>query len=156
WAWGIVAGVASALAVGASMIGAGGPGEGTAFGEQAAGAAGGRFDGTGSLSPARSTTPVRYGRDIRPLLADHCFKCHGPDAGARRAELRLDQAESATAAHDGGTPIVPGRPEDSELLTRIASTEPDEMMPPPTSGKQPLTAEERQLIRAWIAGGAAY
>src|SRR5262249_60563422 len=63
----------------------------------------------------RAPAEIRYDRDVRPILADRCFKCHGPDAGARRADLRLDESEFATAAMKHGTPIAPGDPEKSEV-----------------------------------------
>src|ERR1051326_260919 len=98
----------------------------------------------------------RYGRDVRPILADRGFSCHGPDANKRRAHLRLDLAEDATAPHETGTPLVPGDPASSELWMRINSTDPDVHMPPPTSTKQPLSAPQKEAIRAWIAAGAKY
>jgi hypothetical protein len=111
-------------------------------------------------SAASATSdPVRYDRDIRPLLSDRCFKCHGPDAAARKAELRLDQFKSATAEMDGEggyQRIAPGNPEASELWARITSDDPKEQMPPPGSNKRPLSAEEKDLIRRWIAEGARY
>ncbi len=91
---------------------------------------------------------VRYDRDIRPLLSDRCFKCHGPDAGARKAELRLDQP--------GARAIVPGDVEGSSLWRRINETDPGELMPPPESNKRGLSAEEKELVRRWIAEGAKY
>jgi hypothetical protein len=142
-AWAIE--VIAALAVAAGVCGMSGDGS---------------EEGASRRTQASSNTSVapiaRYDRDIRPLFADHCFKCHGPDPSARRADLRLDQSESATAARDGETPIVPGHPDSSELWKRITSDDPDEMMPPPKSGKRALSAEERELVRAWIASGAAY
>src|SRR5262245_32125127 len=99
---------------------------------------------------------VRYDRDVRPILADRCFKCHGPDPGARRADLRLDESAFATAAKKHGTPIAPGDPGKSEVLARVASDDPDEMMPPPGSGKAHLQPHEREVLRQWIAAGAAY
>ena len=97
---------------------------------------------------------VSFNRDIRPLLSDRCFHCHGPDAGDRQAGLRLDQAEGSEGAHEFA--IEPGSPEDSELWDRITSDDPDLVMPPPDSHKKPLSDEEKQLIRRWIEQGAAY
>lgn len=99
---------------------------------------------------------TRYGRDVRPILSDRCFKCHGPDAATRKADLRLDDPESATAQRKHGAAIVPGDPKSSLMWTRICSEAPDDVMPPPESGKQQLTAHERQLIFNWIAQGAHY
>lgn len=106
---------------------------------------------------AATTAPSpRYGRDIRPLLSDRCFECHGPDEAARQAGLRLDVYEGATAARRGGAAIVPGNPAGSAVMARISSTDPDEVMPPPSAGKKPLTREERELIARWIGAGAEY
>ena len=98
---------------------------------------------------------IRFDRDIRPLLAENCFACHGPDAGKRQADLRLDTAEGATADRDGVRAVVAGNPSASELLTRISSSDPDVVMPPPDSHKL-LTTEEKQLLQQWIAEGAPY
>jgi hypothetical protein len=93
---------------------------------------------------------IAFNRDIRPLLSDRCFACHGPDASHREADLRLDREESAKASA-----IVPGKPEDSELVARITSNDPEMRMPPPDSGKS-LSAKEQQLLTQWIAAGAPY
>jgi len=100
--------------------------------------------------------PVLFGRDIRPLLSDRCFKCHGPDAGTRAADLRLDERDAAVKPRRDGTPIVPGKSVDSEILRRITSTDPALRMPPPDSNKKPLSYEEVGLMTAWIDGGADY
>jgi len=94
---------------------------------------------------------VVFNRDIRPILSDHCFACHGPDGGARQADLRLDDRASALAAGA----IVPGRPEESGLVARIRSLDPDLVMPPPEAHK-PLDAAKRDLLVRWIAEGAGY
>jgi hypothetical protein len=91
-----------------------------------------------------------FDRDIRPILSDRCFYCHGPDAEQRQADMRLDTREGAIAAV-----IVPGKPDESELVRRITSDDPDERMPPPDSHLS-LTDAEKQLLRAWIAEGAKY
>src|SRR5687768_734178 len=76
--------------------------------------------------------PLRYNRDIRPILSDNCFACHGPDKAKRDSGLRLDIREEAIRpAESGDTAIVPGRPEQSQLITRIITDDPDEVMPPP-------------------------
>src|SRR5262249_35908268 len=91
----------------------------------AAAAAGPSGDGGSAVAPAGPEAAlVRYDRDVRPLLSDRCFKCHGRDESKRRAKLRLDDAASAIEAHARGTPIVPGDPESSELLDRIGSDDP--------------------------------
>lgn len=97
-----------------------------------------------------------YNRDIRPLLSNNCFYCHGPDEKKREAKLRLDVRESALAEHDSGHAIVPGKPEESELLTRILSHDKDEVMPPPKAKKAPLTGEQVATLRRWIEQGAPY
>jgi len=112
----------------------------------------GRLGEGGADAPA----PLRYDRDVRPILADRCFPCHGPDAKKRQAELRLDQFETATAARTDGAAIVPGRPEASLLWARLNHADPDERMPPADSNRRALSAPERELLRRWIEEGAAY
>ncbi|MGD9644514.1 MAG: DUF1549 domain-containing protein, partial [Pirellulales bacterium] len=100
--------------------------------------------------------PVEFNRDVRPILSAHCFKCHGPDDDTREAELRFDQREVAIAAAASGTPaIVPGKPDESELVRRITSEDADEQMPPAAANK-PLTDEQKRILRDWIAAGAPY
>ncbi|GIW94619.1 MAG: chromosome segregation protein [Pirellulaceae bacterium] len=99
---------------------------------------------------------VDYLRQIRPILADNCFRCHGPDEAARQSGLRLDVRELATAPADSGQPaIVPGSPEQSELLRRVTSEDPSERMPPPET-KLSLSGAQIDLLRRWIAQGAHY
>jgi hypothetical protein len=98
---------------------------------------------------------VEFNRDIRPLLSDHCYACHGPDQAKRQAELRLDLEAEAFARREGTTPIVPGDPAASELYRRIASSDPDERMPPAEAGRT-LTAEQIDLVRRWIDEGAKW
>ena len=105
---------------------------------------------------ALAESQVDFQTLIRPILVDHCFQCHGPDPEAREAELRLDIRELAIADRDSGDiAIVPGRPETSELVQRVMSANPDEVMPPP-SQKNPLTTEQAALLQRWIAEGANY
>ncbi len=99
---------------------------------------------------------IRYGRDIRPILSDRCFLCHGPDRAQQQAGLRLDSFEAATAIRPDGAAVVPGDPSSSLIWQRITSTHADEVMPPSDSGKTPLTDEERRLVRIWIEQGAEY
>ncbi len=108
------------------------------------------------VKPRELVEPVRYDRDIRPILSDRCFICHGPDPGKRKADLRLDLAEGATEMRDGVAPIVPGDPDRSELLRRVACGDPDEVMPPPGSNKRAINAQELDLLRRWIVEGAKY
>jgi len=113
---------------------------------------------TSGPSPAvqASATDVRYGRDVRPILSDRCFLCHGTEPGQRQADLRLDLEELATAERDGGAAIVPGDSAASELWRRISSDDPDFMMPPPGSNRRALTAEQKETLRDWIDEGAKY
>jgi hypothetical protein len=99
---------------------------------------------------------VSFNRDIRPIMSDTCFRCHGPDKSSRMADLRLDLRDAATKKTDSGvTPIVPGKPEESEIVRRIFSTDPAEMMPPDYSHKV-LTQKQKETIRQWVAEGAQY
>jgi mono/diheme cytochrome c family protein len=99
---------------------------------------------------------VDFLRDVRPILATHCLKCHGPDEDQRQGGLRLDQRESATAPADSGErAIVAGDPSKSELLRRINATADSEQMPPPDV-KNPLTDSQKQTLRRWIEQGAEY
>jgi hypothetical protein len=104
----------------------------------------------------RELDAPRYGRDIRPILSDRCFTCHGPDAEKRMAGLQLDTFEGATAAREGGAAIVPGDLGASELWRRITSDDDDVRMPPPSSTKKALTDAEREAIARWIEAGAVY
>ncbi len=98
--------------------------------------------------------PPDFARDIRPILADHCFACHGPDAAGRQAGLRLDQREAALEPRDGAPAIVAGEPAASALVARIHA-QGEERMPPDAFGK-PLTDRDRDLLGRWIAAGAPY
>lgn len=99
---------------------------------------------------------IDFARQIRPMLSDNCFACHGPDDKARKGGLRLDiHADTLKAGKSGKVAIVPGHPEQSELIARIQSHDPDELMPPGKSGKT-LTAAQIDLFRRWIAEGATY
>jgi len=102
-------------------------------------------------SAARAAEPLEYNRDVRPILLENCFACHGPDSAARKADLRLDQRE---AAIDAGA-IMPAKADESELIRRILSADPEELMPPPATKKQ-LTGEQKEVLRRWIAAGAQY
>jgi hypothetical protein len=98
---------------------------------------------------------VSFNRDIRPILSDKCFHCHGPDSKTREADLRLDTREGLFSEIDDIFPVVPGHPEKSELMVRILSTDKDEVMPPPKAHKT-VKPEEVALLRAWIEQGAEY
>ncbi len=108
-----------------------------------------------TVAPA-AAADVDFARDVRPILARHCFKCHGPDAEQRKGDLRLDDRQVATGpAESGERAIVPGEPEASELIRRIGTSDPDEVMPPPET-KNPVSAADREILRQWIAAGAEY
>src|SRR5438105_14413635 len=96
----------------------------------------------GSRFALAAEKKLDFNRDIRPILSENCFQCHGFDEKARKAELRLDQDESAYAEHDSGKSIVPGHPEQSELWRRITSSDESEMMPPPDSHRQLKTEQK--------------
>ncbi len=105
----------------------------------------------GAYVRAAEERPIDYARQIRPILVKNCFSCHGPDDDAREAELRLDRAEAAYEAEA----IVPGKPDESELVARITSDDADLLMPPAES-KKTLTPEQIELLRRWIEQGAKY
>src|SRR5712671_6527648 len=115
------------------------------------------FLGATVPSPAHAAdSTIQFNRDIRPILSDNCFSCHGIDAKKREAKLRLDIAEGAFKANeDGVAPITPGDPGKSEVWLRIISDDKDEMMPPPKSHKK-ITAEQRKVIKRWIEEGAPF
>lgn len=120
---------------------------------------------TGSLShPGLKDTPVakisknrpiKFNRDVRPILSETCFHCHGPDEHGRRADLRLDEREGALADLGGYVAIVPGDVEKSEAWQRIVSDDPEELMPPPESHLV-LTESQKSTLRRWIEEGAQY
>ena len=102
------------------------------------------------------TGQINFSRDIRPILSDKCFQCHGPDEAKQESGLRLDERQDALApAESGATAIVPNHPDTSELIKRILSKDADTVMPPPASQKV-LSIEEIELLRKWIAEGAKY
>ncbi|HEY0076374.1 MAG TPA: c-type cytochrome domain-containing protein [Abditibacteriaceae bacterium] len=107
------------------------------------------------MAPAIQAAPtipkVQYNRDVRPILSENCFACHGFDKNQRKAGLRLDVREDALAAKA----FVPGKPDASELVKRIFTDKADELMPPADSHKS-LTAEQKQILKRWIAEGAEY
>ncbi|NLX99782.1 MAG: DUF1549 domain-containing protein [Rhodopirellula sp.] len=110
----------------------------------------------GSPPSATAADPaIVFNRDIRPLLSENCYRCHGPDAGQRQADLRLDTAEGAVADLGGYRAIVPGKPEESEAYVRIAEPDESMRMPPADSGRQ-LSADQVALIGRWIRQGAEW
>ena len=99
---------------------------------------------------------VDFNREIRPILTENCYKCHGPDDGARKAKLRFDVREPALKpAKSGKVAIAPGAPEKSEMIARITTPDDDDRMPPLKTGKK-LTAAQIESLRRWIAQGAPY
>jgi hypothetical protein len=98
---------------------------------------------------------VEFNRDVRPILSDTCFRCHGFDKNTREADLRLDVREAAIADLGGYAAIVPGSPEKSEIWKRITTQEQDDVMPPPKEHRQ-LSARDKEIVRRWIQQGAEY
>ena len=106
--------------------------------------------------PAAAREGIEFSRDIRPILGSKCYACHGPDEGQRQAGLRLDQRELAIGRlASGSVAVVPGKPQESELLRRIHTSSADEQMPPPET-KKTLTEVEKELLTRWVAAGAPY
>jgi hypothetical protein len=98
---------------------------------------------------------VDFTNDVRPILSEHCFHCHGPDKSTREANLRLDLSEGALKDLGGYSAVVPGKPEDSELVFRLHSDDKDELMPPPETGKR-LSPKQKKILEDWIKQGAEY
>jgi hypothetical protein len=122
----------------------------------AAGLAIAALAGTARTALGAGPEKTVFSRDIRPILADKCFKCHGPDATQRKAKLRLDNARDACVPAESGSPaIVPGKIDESELYRRIVADDASERMPPAKSGKA-LSAAEIARIKTWIEAGAHY
>ncbi|MCB0220379.1 MAG: DUF1549 domain-containing protein, partial [Chrysiogenetes bacterium] len=99
--------------------------------------------------------PVDFSKQIRPILSENCFFCHGPDEKKREAGLRLDEETSAKKDNDGVIAVVPGKPDESALIQRIVTTDPDEIMPPPKQHKTILPAQIA-LLKEWIKQGAKW
>jgi Protein of unknown function (DUF1553)/Protein of unknown function (DUF1549)/Planctomycete cytochrome C len=110
-----------------------------------------------TLAPA-SAAPrkIDFNRDIRPILSDNCYACHGPDEKTRKAKLRLDTAEGAFAQHDGSAALVPRDLKKSSLWARVTTKDADDLMPPPESKKKPLSPAQLALLKQWIEEGANY
>ena len=108
------------------------------------------------LASGRRVVAADFLRDVQPILAEHCAQCHGADEKERKSGLRLDQRDAALKGGESGTAaIVPGKLEAGELIRRITSTEPEEVMPPP-SHKRPLSAGQIDTLKQWIKDGATY
>ena len=109
----------------------------------------------GPVFAETSARRIEYNREIRPILSENCFTCHGADSAARKAKLRLDKFEDATAKHeDSPAAIMPGKPEQSEMIRRIFDPG-DDLMPPEKSHKE-LTLKQKNLLKRWVAEGAKY
>ncbi len=108
-----------------------------------------------ALPAAWAESPVNFEREVRPLLSEKCFQCHGPDSGTRMAGLRLDLKDSALAARKNGTPIVPGKPEASLVYQRVSAPDVNRRMPPPYAHKT-LDAAQVEVLKRWIAQGAPW
>lgn len=109
------------------------------------------------LAPTRGEEPVEFNRDVRAILADSCYACHGPDSSAREdSGLRLDMAEDDAGDNGGYDVIEPGDVEGSELIHRLTTDDPDERMPPADSGRPAVTPGQLEVIRRWIEQGAEY
>src|SRR6266566_3227681 len=100
---------------------------------------------------AAGTNQIQFNRDIRPILSENCFACHGPDKNQRKAKLRLDVREVAIEREA----IVPGKPLESKLVEHIYTTNEDDIMPPLKTHKT-LSPAQKQLLKAWVAAGAEY
>lgn len=100
-----------------------------------------------------SAKAVEFNKDIRPLLSDNCFQCHGPDSASRKAGLRLDREADIKADRDGERVVAPGNPDESLLIRRITTKDPDEIMPPPEIHKT-ISSAQVKLLRQWISDGA--
>jgi hypothetical protein len=110
---------------------------------------------TAGAAEPQAPGAVEFNRDVRPILSDACFHCHGPDRAKRKASLRLDLEEGATADLGGYRAIVPGKLDESELYRRITSDDPTEHMPPPDSGRA-LNPRQVAVLKAWIEQGAKW
>jgi hypothetical protein len=110
---------------------------------------------TGLSVTAQTPGSVNFDREVRPILSNNCFRCHGPDVSSRIGGFRLDLRDEATKQQAQGTPIVPGDPDHSELIERIFSKDSGAIMPPVYANIQ-LTAAQKDTMRRWIAQGAKY
>lgn len=113
------------------------------------------FAVSGQGRAADATQPLNFSRDVRPILANNCFQCHGPDAKERKADLRLDVRQNAGDLHGAEAVIDSKQPAQSELIHRITSDDPDEQMPPADSGKS-LRPEQIEILKRWIQEGGKY
>lgn len=114
------------------------------------------FTSVAALACAAEPAKVDFGKQVRQILSNNCFTCHGPDVAERKGDFRLDERESAISeAESGARPIVPGNAKASEIIARITSTDPDLVMPPPET-KRSLSDADKQILARWIDEGADY
>src|SRR5438105_5711406 len=110
----------------------------------------------GASAKRQATAAIDFAREIRPILSENCFTCHGPDESQRKAKLRLDTRDGALGKlRRGGHAVVPGIPGESALLHRILATDAEERMPPATTNKR-LSPQQIDLIKRWIDEGAPW
>ncbi len=109
----------------------------------------------GTTDGFAAVAPIRFNRDIRPIFSDNCFSCHGPDKARRKVNLRLDTRDGLFSAIESRYPVLPGKPEQSEVYRRLTTHDPDDRMPKSKSG-QPLSARQIDLIKCWIEQGAKW
>ncbi len=109
----------------------------------------------GVTAGVAAEAPVQFNQDIRPILADNCYTCHGPDSGKRKANLRLDTRQGLFSAIETNYPVVPGKPEESEIYRRITTDDPDDLMPKSHDGQR-LPDKQIALIKRWIEQGAKW
>ena len=109
----------------------------------------------GKAAASYSVDAVRFNRDVRPILSDHCFACHGPDAEKRKGKLRLDTKQGLFNEREGKAPVVPGDKARSELVRRVFSSDPDDVMPPAKGGK-PLSDAQKTVLEQWVKQGAPW
>ena len=108
------------------------------------------------LAATVTAAPLSFNRDIRPILSNNCYQCHGPDSAARKAKLRLDrEADSRAELKGGARAIVPGNLSESELIYRITTDDTDEKMPPADSHRQ-LTPKQIETLKQWVKEGGKY
>ena len=108
-----------------------------------------------SVSVVHGQEPVKFNRDIRPILSDNCFSCHGPDSSRRKAGLRLDTEEGLFGPRDNDPVVVKKDPTKSSLISRLFADDPHEVMPPPKSNKK-LTGVQKETVRRWVQEGAPF
>ncbi|HEU4418157.1 MAG TPA: c-type cytochrome domain-containing protein, partial [Planctomycetota bacterium] len=109
----------------------------------------------GVVTHAESANDIDFARQVQPILAQNCYRCHGPDDGKRKADMRLDQRAFAFAEREGGAAFVAGKPEASQALVRVLSSDPEERMPPPEAGDA-LKPAQIEILRRWIETGAVW